>query len=61
MMKKLRNLFTSQKQGKRDFSSLFIDASPEERRKVLEDVARKANQDQRDLVEQYKQTSQKPA
>ena len=61
MMKKLKNLFTSQKQGKRDFSSLFTDASPEERRKVLEDVARKANQDQRELVEQYEQAHQKPA
>ncbi len=60
MIKKLKNLFTF-KQQKQDFSSLFNDASPEDRRKVLEDVARKANQDQRDLVEQYHQAHQKPS
>lgn len=60
MMKMIKNLFTP-KQQKQDFSSLFNDASPEERRKVLEEVARKANQDQRDLVKQYEQANQKPA
>jgi hypothetical protein len=60
MMKKLKNLFAP-KQQKQDFSSLFNDTSPEERRRVLEDVARKANQDQSDLVKQYEQTHQKPA
>ena len=49
------------KPQKQDFSSLFNDASPEERRRVLEDAARKANQDQRDLVKQYQQAHQKPA
>jgi len=61
MMKKIRNLFTSQKQGKSDFSSLFTDAPPEERRRVLEDAARKANQDQSDLVKQYEQSNPKAA
>ena len=62
MMKKLKKLFSpTSKQEKRDFSSLFTDASPDERRRVLEDVARKANQDQRDLVEQYHQTHKEPA
>jgi hypothetical protein len=61
MIKIIKNLFTSShKQKKPDFSSLFNGGSPEERRRVLEEVARKANQDQRDLVEQYEQ-SKKPA
>ena len=44
-----------------DLSTLFIVASSEERRRVLEDVARKANQDQRELVEQYHQAHKEPA
>ncbi len=32
----------------------------EDQKKLMEEVARKANQDQRDLVEQYEQTK-KPA
>ena len=60
MIKKLKKIFTLKPQ-KQDFSSLFNDASPEERRKVLEDAARKANQDQRDLVKEYEQAHQKPA
>ncbi|MFA5990851.1 MAG: hypothetical protein WC794_01225 [Candidatus Doudnabacteria bacterium] len=60
MMKKLKALFAP-KQEKKDFSSFFNHASPEEKRKVLEGVIRKANQDQRDLVKQYEQANQKPA
>ena len=59
-MKKLKQLFIP-KQEKKDFSSFFNHASPEEKRKVLEDVVRKANKDQRDLVEQYEQAKQKTA
>jgi hypothetical protein len=61
MMKKLKALFAPHKQEKNNFSSFFRHASPEEQKRLMEDVARKANQDQRDLVQQYKQTSQKPA
>jgi TRAP-type C4-dicarboxylate transport system substrate-binding protein len=60
MIKKLKKIFMLKPQ-KQDFSSLFNDASPEERRRILEDAARKANQDQRDLVKQYEQANQKPA
>jgi hypothetical protein len=49
------------KQKKKDFSSFFNDASPEEKRKVLEGVIRKANKDQRDLVKQYEQAYKKSA
>ena len=52
MIKKLKRLFAP-KQQKKDFSSFFNNASPEEKRKLMEEVIRKANQDQRDLVEQY--------
>ena len=61
MMKKLKALFTPHKQEKKNFSSFFRHASPEEQKRLMEDVARKANQDQRELVEQYHQTHQKPA
>ena len=59
-MKKLKQLLTP-KQKKKDFSSFFNNASTEEQRTLMEDVARKANQDQRELVEQYEQANQKPA
>lgn len=61
MMKKLKALFVSHKQEKKNFSSFFRHASPEEQKRLMEDVARKANQDQRDLVKQYEQANQKPA
>lgn len=60
MVKLLKKLFTS-KPEKKDFSSFFRNASQEEKTKMMEDVARKANQDQRDLVEQYEQAHQKAA
>ena len=58
MMQLLKKLFVS-KPEKKDFSSFFRNASPEEKKKMMEDVARKANQDQRDLVEQYEQAHHK--
>lgn len=39
-----------------DFSGFFHDASSAERKKVLEQVVREANKDQRDLVEKYNRT-----
>jgi len=59
-MKKFKSLFAP-KQKKKNFSSFFRHASPEEQKRLMEDVARKANQDQRELVEQYHQANQKPA
>ncbi len=59
-MKKLKQFF-SPKPEKKDFSSFFNHASLEEQKRLMEDVARKANQDQRELVEQYEQAHQKSA
>ena len=39
-----------------DFSVFFHDASSAEKKKVLEQVVREANKDQRDLVEKYNRT-----
>lgn len=58
-MKKLKQFFAP-KQEKKNFSSFFRHASPKEQKRLMEDVARKANQDQRDLVKQYEQVHQKP-
>jgi hypothetical protein len=60
MIQLLKKLFVS-KPKKKDFSSFFRNASQEEQKRMLEDVARKANQDQRDLVKQYEQANQKAA
>ena len=58
MIKKFKQFFAS-KQEKKDFSLFFTRTSPEERHKVLRDVVRKANQDQRKLIGQYKQSTGK--
>ncbi|MDR3642460.1 MAG: hypothetical protein P4L74_02415 [Candidatus Doudnabacteria bacterium] len=58
MIKKLKQLFTP-KSEKKNFSSFFNHASPEEKRTLMEDVIRKANQDQRELVEQYQRANHK--
>lgn len=41
------------KKPKTDFSGFFYDASSRDKKKLLEQVVREANKDQRDLVEQY--------
>ena len=46
---------------KKDFSSFFRTASLEEKRKLMETVAREANEDQRALLEQYNKAHQKTA
>ena len=61
MMSVLKKLFSTKREKKRDFSSFFRDASSEEQTWLLKDVARKANQDQRVLLEQYNKTHQKTA
>ena len=39
---------------KSDFSAFFRDTSPEEQKIILKKVVRKANEDQRKIVEQYR-------
>lgn len=52
---KFVNLFKRHEEAKRPgrFSDFFQHASDEEKRKVIEEAARRANEDQRKLVEQY--------
>ena len=38
---------------KTDFSKFFLHSSKEEKRKLLEEVVREANEDQRAIVEEY--------
>ncbi len=59
MMKKFKAVFSPHKEEKKNFSSFFRHASPEDQKRLMEDVARKANQDQRELVEAYHQANQK--
>lgn len=49
------NIFKKHEEVKRpgSFSDFFLHASDEEKRKVIEEAARRANEDQRRLVEQY--------
>lgn len=59
MIKILKRLFSPKREGKPDFSSFFNTASTEERRKLMEDVAHKANEDQRALLERYERSYHK--
>ena len=43
-----------------DFSAFFRESTKEERTRVLEDIVKKANQDQKDLVEQYRKIHRSP-
>ena len=61
MIKRIKKLFYPQQEEKKDFSSFFNCASEEEKRKLMEDVARKANEDQRNLMERYEQAERKSA
>ncbi len=61
MIKKIKSYFCHKREEKKDFSSFFNRASEEEKRKLMEDVARKANEDQRSLIEQYERTNHKAA
>lgn len=58
MIKALRQLF-QREQEKKDFSWLFNGASLEEKQKFMEDIAHKANADQRALMEKYERAQQK--
>ncbi|MBP6033998.1 MAG: hypothetical protein KA537_00805 [Candidatus Moranbacteria bacterium] len=45
--------FKSSKEKKSDFSAFFHDASAEEQKEVLMRVIKKANEDQRKVIEKY--------
>lgn len=61
MIKKIKSYFCPKHEEKKDFSSFFNRASEEEKRKLMEDVARKANEDQRNLIERYERSNHKTA
>jgi hypothetical protein len=61
MIKKIKSYFCPKREEKKDFSSFFNRASEEEKRKLMEDVARKANEDQRNLLERYERSNHKIA
>ncbi|OGW84814.1 MAG: hypothetical protein A3A81_07940 [Omnitrophica bacterium RIFCSPLOWO2_01_FULL_45_10b] len=42
-----------------EFSSFFTNADPKTKKQVLSGVVRKANQDQKDLIERYNQVKTK--
>ena len=56
MINIFKRLFTPKRGEKKDFSSFFNSASIEEKRRLMEEVARKANEDQRALLAQYERT-----
>ena len=53
MIRKIKSYFCPKHEEKKDFSLFFNRASEEEKRKLIEDVARKANEDQRNMIERY--------
>ena len=61
MIKRIKKLLYPKREEKKDFSSFFNHASVEEKRKLMEDVARKANEDQRGLMERYERSNHKTA
>ena len=56
ILKSRVNKMFAKKPELQNFSYFFRHASPEEQKQLMEDVARKANKDQRELVEQYEQS-----
>jgi hypothetical protein len=58
MIQKIKK-FIGLSKGKKpttDFSAFFHNATSSEKKKLLEQVVREANKDQRDLVEKYNRT-----
>jgi hypothetical protein len=58
MMRFIRNLFIhqgSETREKDDFSDFFLNAKSGEKAKVIRQVLREANKEQRELVEKYRQ------
>jgi hypothetical protein len=58
MLKKIYHFFAKYKGQRSDFSSFFRHASPSEKKKLIERVAREANQEQREMMERYKKAQQ---
>lgn len=52
------SLFKRTESSKNDFSAFFRE-TPEKQKQVLEEVVRKANLDQKKIVEQYKELQSK--
>ena len=61
MIKKIRSYFCPKNEERKDFSLFFNRASEEEKSRLMEDVARKANEDQRNMIERYERTNHKTA
>jgi len=59
MIKRIKKIFCPKREEKKDFSSFFNRASEKEKQKLMEDVARKANEDQRSMLEQYERANHK--
>lgn len=58
MLKKIYHFFAKHKGQRSDFSSFFRHASQSEKKKLIERVAREANQEQREMMERYKKAQQ---
>jgi hypothetical protein len=59
MIKRIKKIFCPKHEEKKDFSSFFSRASEKEKQKLMEDVARKANEDQRSMIERYERANHK--
>ena len=56
---KFFSTFMNSDPQKNDFSGFFRETPIEEQKKILEKVVRKANQDQKKIVEEYRKLNQK--
>lgn len=54
MFKRIATIFKAKKAPQYDFSDFFRNASDKEKERVLLEAARKANDEQRALVERYR-------
>ncbi len=52
----IRALFNKSPTPKNDFSEFFYDAPAREKKKLLMEVVREANNDQRAIIDQYNKT-----
>ena len=55
------SIFKRSESQKNDFSAFFREAPAEKQKQVLEEVVRKANHDQKKIVEQYRKLQSKTA
>lgn len=61
MMAFFRKLLQKEPRHGDTLSGFFKDAETPEKRRVMEEIIEKANQDQRDLVERHRQMKEKTA